>query len=68
MAGAVAPLPEEMMDEETLDKITQFVVIGLVIGVAGFILTIASISLIGPQLIDIVQFIQGMNPREFGIK
>jgi hypothetical protein len=53
------------MDEETLDKISQFVVIGLIFGVAGFIFTIVAIALAGPQLIDLLQFIQGMNPREF---
>lgn len=56
------------MNEEILDKITQFIVLGLVFGVAGFILTLVAISLVGPQLITIFQFIQGMTPREFNPK
>ncbi len=53
------------MNEEILDKITQFVVIALVFGIAGFILTLVAISLVGPQLITVFQFLQGMNPMEF---
>jgi hypothetical protein len=56
------------MNEEVLDKITQFVVIALVFGVAGFILTLVAISLVGPQLVTVFQFIQGVTPREFDPK
>ncbi len=39
-----------MEDNENLEKITQLVVFGIVVGVLGFILTIAVVALFGPHL------------------
>jgi len=39
-----------MEDNENLEKITQLIVVGLVAGILGFILTIATVSLFGPHL------------------
>ncbi len=44
----------EFMDE-TLDKITQMVVVLLVLGVAGFIVTIAAVALFGQQIALLMQ-------------
>ncbi len=46
-----------MEDNENLEKITQLIVAGLVVGVLGFILTIAVVALFGPHL---PQFLKGL--------
>jgi hypothetical protein len=46
-----------MEDNENLEKITQLIVLGLVAGVLGFILTIATVALFGPHL---PQFLKGL--------
>lgn len=38
------------MNEKLLDKLTRFIVVGLALGVAGFIFVVASVALFGPQL------------------
>ena len=38
------------MDEKHLDKIAQGVVVGLCLGVVGFILLIATVAFLGPQI------------------
>jgi hypothetical protein len=46
-----------MEDNENLEKITQLIVLGIVVGVLGFILTIATVALFGPHL---PQFLKGL--------
>ncbi|HEX9830061.1 MAG TPA: hypothetical protein VGA94_00095 [Thermodesulfobacteriota bacterium] len=46
-----------MEDNENLEKTTQLVVLGIVLGVLGFILTIATVALLGPHL---PQFLKGL--------
>jgi len=38
------------MDEKHLDMITQGVVVGICLGVAGFLLLIATVALFGPHI------------------
>ncbi len=46
-----------MEDNENLEKLIQMVVAGIVVGVLGFIFTIAAVALFGPHLQD---FLKGL--------
>ncbi len=43
--------------EDNLDKITQEFVAILAIGVLGFLLTVASVALFGPQMIPLMRLL-----------
>ncbi|MGE5445509.1 MAG: hypothetical protein ACM3SR_13075 [Ignavibacteriales bacterium] len=43
--------------EENLDKITQVFVAILALGVLGFLLTVASVALFGPQMIPFLRLL-----------
>ena len=43
--------------EEKLDKITQVFVAILALGVLGFILTVASVALFGPQMVPLLRLL-----------
>lgn len=43
--------------EEKLDKITQVFVAILALGVLGFLLTVASVALFGPQIVPLLRLL-----------
>jgi hypothetical protein len=43
--------------EEKLDKITQVFVSILALGVLGFLLTVASVALFGPQMVPLLRLL-----------